>query len=111
MFYAVYQIAYISTPCSIISISICHKLVLTSLAAWLLERSYIYGVIHFCAYAVETKISSKICAHTMKILTICHNYRIYRKIGSACMRLRVWTWSSGSAGVYAIYMNLFTLFL
>jgi hypothetical protein len=30
--------------CSIISISIYHKLVLTSLVAWLLERSYIYGV-------------------------------------------------------------------
>jgi hypothetical protein len=29
--------------CSIISISIYHKLVLTGLTAWLLERSYIYG--------------------------------------------------------------------
>jgi hypothetical protein len=37
IFYAVYRIAYIPTPCSIISIVICHKRVLTSLTACLLE--------------------------------------------------------------------------
>jgi hypothetical protein len=31
------------TPCNIIIIGIYHKLVLTSLAVWLLKRSYIYG--------------------------------------------------------------------
>jgi hypothetical protein len=35
-FYAVYRIALLSTQCSIFSINICHKMVLTSLAAWLL---------------------------------------------------------------------------
>jgi hypothetical protein len=42
-FYTVYRIAKIHTPCSIINTSINHKLVLTGLAARLLERSYIYG--------------------------------------------------------------------
>jgi hypothetical protein len=35
-FYTVYQIAYITTPYSTISISRYHKLVLTSLVVWLL---------------------------------------------------------------------------
>jgi hypothetical protein len=35
-FYAVYRIAYIPIPCSIVSSSIFHKMFLTSLAAWLL---------------------------------------------------------------------------
>jgi hypothetical protein len=41
-FYAVYRITLTPIPCSIICISIYHKLVLTSIVAWLLERSYIY---------------------------------------------------------------------
>jgi hypothetical protein len=41
-FYTLYRIAKIPTSCSVISISIYHKLVLMSLDAWLLERSYIY---------------------------------------------------------------------
>ena len=38
-----YRNKEIHSTCSIISISIYHKLVLTSLTAWLFERSYIYG--------------------------------------------------------------------
>jgi hypothetical protein len=37
--------------------------------------------------------------------TIYHNYRIYHKIGYACMHLRVWTWSIGWAGFYALSKN------
>jgi hypothetical protein len=44
-FYAMYHTAKISTVCSIISISICHKLVPMSLGALVFERSYIYGKI------------------------------------------------------------------
>jgi hypothetical protein len=40
--YTVYRSAIIHSPCTIISLSIYHKLVLTSLDVWLLERSYIY---------------------------------------------------------------------
>jgi hypothetical protein len=43
VFYAAFRIAQILRLCSIISISINHKLVVTSLAAWLLKRFYIYG--------------------------------------------------------------------
>jgi hypothetical protein len=35
IFYAAYRIAEISTPCSIIGISIYHKMFLMSLPAWL----------------------------------------------------------------------------
>jgi hypothetical protein len=51
---------------SIISILIYNKLDITSLVVCLLERSYINGVIHFCAHVLEMKISSKICTHAMK---------------------------------------------
>jgi hypothetical protein len=42
-FYTVYNSAKIPTPYSIISISIHHKIILTSLVAWLFERCYIFG--------------------------------------------------------------------
>jgi hypothetical protein len=42
-FYVVYRIAKIPTPYIVITISIYHTLVLTSLTASLLERSCIYG--------------------------------------------------------------------
>jgi hypothetical protein len=38
-FYAVYRIALLSTRRGIFSISIYHKMVITSLAAWLLQQS------------------------------------------------------------------------
>jgi hypothetical protein len=43
--YTVYRIAYIHSLCTIISLGIYHKLVLTSLDVWLLKRFYIYGEI------------------------------------------------------------------
>jgi hypothetical protein len=55
-------------------------------------------------------MSSKICAHVMETPTICHNYHICHKIGFACIRLRVWTWSLSRRGFYAIIMNYLRYF-
>jgi hypothetical protein len=102
-------------PCSIISINIYHKLVLTSLVAWLLERSYIYveneAFKSNQPYAVEMKMPPKIIAHAMETLTICHNYRIYHKNRIYMHVPERGTWSSGWAGFYAIFMNYFMLFM
>jgi hypothetical protein len=40
---------------------------------------YLWSQLFFCAHAVETKISSKICDHAIETPTIFHNYRIHHK--------------------------------
>jgi hypothetical protein len=56
------------TLCNIIIIGIYHKLVLTSLAVWLLERSYIYGG--------DKTLNTIFCFHDAKpftfIVYFCH---------------------------------------
>jgi hypothetical protein len=44
-------------------------------------------VILFYMRVVETKISSKICVHGMETRTICHNFWIFIKIETVCIRL------------------------
>jgi hypothetical protein len=40
----------------------------------------------FCMPAMETKISSKFCAHAMETLTMCHNFWICIELETACIR-------------------------
>jgi hypothetical protein len=44
---------------------------------------------NFYPHAVETKMSSKICVHATETPTTCHNFWIYIKVGTECMRLVV----------------------
>jgi hypothetical protein len=56
---------------------------------------------------MKTKISSKICVHSIKTSTICHNYLIYHKnkiYMHATARVHM---SSGCARFYVIYINYF----
>jgi hypothetical protein len=111
IFYVVYRIAYIHILCSIISTSICHKLVVTSLAPWLLERPYIYGVIQFCTHVLETKMSSKICTHAMETHKICNNDLIYHKNmicmhAPACVDMVQWL-----GGILCYLYEIFTRFM
>jgi hypothetical protein len=65
---------------------------------------------NFCTHTVKTKISSKICVHSMKTPTICHNYLIYHKnkiYMHATARLHM---SSGWARFLCHLYKLFMIF-
>jgi hypothetical protein len=63
------------------------------------------------AHAVVTKLSSKIFAYAMETPTTAIIIGSTIKIGFACMRLHVCTWSSGWARFLYYLYELFTLLL
>jgi hypothetical protein len=65
---------------------------------------------NFCAHAVETKMSSKICAMQWKITRSIIIIGSTLKTWSACMRLHVWTWPSGWAEFLCYCYEQFMLF-
>jgi hypothetical protein len=70
---------------------------------------YLWRHPFFARMQWKQKISSKICAHAMETLTICHNYRIYHK-NRICKHapLDVVQWLGG---VLCYLYELFKLFL
>jgi hypothetical protein len=85
-FYAVYHITEIPTLCSIICINIYHKLVLTSLVAWLLERSYIYeGNKTFKYFLFSCMPIHFLSSHVTAILNLCACSR--KQIFTQCIEL------------------------
>jgi hypothetical protein len=66
---------------------------------------------NFCAHAMEIKMWSKICIHTIKTHTVCHNYRIYYKNRTCMHALSIYTWSSDWAEFLCYLYELFMLFL